>query len=255
MRPERSWSQSDSWSQAANMLWGPGFNGVIHSQRTAYRTIGIVAVQCSLTIGTLLTTDDAQLLLRTVRNLFLLGFSIISAYHVSYICYDNDDSWYFDEVEGTLIPKAITCVSPLGQCLVWFLSREEAMPVSRWQMMTASNESNEAFLRILLRHMWCQASAFPQHPFQETGVPPRSGGQKSLFAFDVLCSFREQTLIHFLVKVQELGVNQLPGVGMFDSKVQRCQNVQRSKESSPTSSNMTIGSNCFERHEKELQQR
>ena len=38
MRPERSWSQSDSWSQAANMLWGPGFNGVIHSQRTAYRT-------------------------------------------------------------------------------------------------------------------------------------------------------------------------------------------------------------------------
>lgn len=74
MRPERSWSQSDSWSQAANMLWGPGFNGVIHSQRTAYRTIGIVAVQCSLTIGTLLTTDDAQLLLRTVRNLFLLFF-------------------------------------------------------------------------------------------------------------------------------------------------------------------------------------
>eukprot|EP00434_Breviolum_minutum_P034326 symbB.v1.2.030377.t1/scaffold3415.1/size57235/3 len=86
--------------------------------------------------------------------------------------------------------SAITCVSPLGQCL---------------------------------------ASAFPQHPFQETGVPPRSGGQKSLFAFDVFCSFREQTLIHFLVKVQELGVNQLPGVGMFDSKVQRCQNVQRSK--------------------------
>ena len=111
------------------MLWGPGFNGVIHSQRTAYRTIGIVAVQCSLTIGTLLTTDDAQLLLRTVR--ILLGFSIISAYHASYICYDNDDSWYFDEVEGTLIPKAITCVSPLGQCLVWFLSREEAMAVSR----------------------------------------------------------------------------------------------------------------------------
>ena len=182
--------------QSCKFLLGPGFNRVIHIQhiyclRMACRTIGIVAVQfdhrntpnyiCTITLT------------YCAYAVYVVRISMISSFHESYN--DNDNGWYVYEVEGTLIPKAITCVSPLGQCLVWFLSREEAMPVSRWWQSATKH-----FFVFALAHL-------------PSGV---------CVSTTSLSGDRCATQIRG-PEIFILGVNQLLGVGIFDSKVQRCR--------------------------------